>query len=159
MNGGERSGSSVAAASNLGWVADASAVLALVLGEQGADWVESRIERCGISVVNLEEVLARLADRGGDPSAEVQDVLRLGLVVLPFDVADAIGVAALRPGTATRGLSLGDRACLWTARTRRLPAVTADGAWTIQPDGSVPKRARLEGVTVLQLRPRGPARG
>jgi ribonuclease VapC len=148
----------VAAASRLSWVADASAVLAFVLGEEGAEWMEPRIERCGLSVVNLEEVLARLADRGGDPSVEMQDVLRLGLAVLPFDATDAAGVAALRPATAARGLSLGDRTCLWTARAFRVPAVTADGAWTRRSDGSVPKRAQLEGVTVLQLRPHGPLR-
>lgn len=136
------------------YVLDASALLSLVLGEPGSEWVGQRIHQCGLSVVNLEEVLSRLADRGGDAEAEYDDLVRLGLVTLPFDIAEAIGSARLRPLLVKRGLSLGDRVCLATASRRNVPAVTADGAWTKRSDGTVPKRAQLEGVTVLQLRPR-----
>jgi PIN domain nuclease of toxin-antitoxin system len=136
------------------WVVDASAVLALVLGEPGGAWLESRIDRCGLSVVNLEEVLVRLTRGRGDLHAELNDVLRLGVTPLPFDVDDALGTAALWPNVVDRGLSLGDRACLWSARRRRVAAITADGAWTVRPDGSVPKRSKLVDTTVIQLRPR-----
>jgi ribonuclease VapC len=142
-------------AAEVEWVVDASAILALVLGEPGASWLESRIDRCGLCVVNLEEVLVRLTRGHGDLRVELDDVMRLGIKTLPFDVDDAIGTAALWPHLVDRGLSLGDRACLWTATRRRVPAITADGAWTVRPDGSVPKRSKLVDTTVIQLRPRG----
>lgn len=144
------------ARADLLYVVDASAVLALVLGEVGSDWLESRFERSGLSVVNLEEVLGRLTEQGANVGKEHDDILRLGVTILPYGTSEAVASAALRPRVADRGLSLGDRACLVTARAHRVPAVTADGIWTVRPDGRVPKRAKLDGITVIQLRPRGP---
>ncbi|MGH3902923.1 MAG: PIN domain-containing protein [Pseudonocardiaceae bacterium] len=44
--------------------------------------------------------------------------------------ADAEHAAKLYPLTSTRGLSLGDRACLAVAKRLDAMAVTADQAWT-----------------------------
>lgn len=52
------------------------------------------------------------------------------VVLVPFDVADAEAAAELWRRTRHRGLSLADRACLALAARLRVPAVTADRAWT-----------------------------
>jgi PIN domain nuclease of toxin-antitoxin system len=41
-----------------------------------------------------------------------------------------VETGALIAETASKGLSLGDRACLALARVRSLPAVTADRSWS-----------------------------
>ena len=111
-------------------VLDASAVLALLNDEPGAERVASALERASINAVNLAEVMGRLR-RGGlgrDDCARAMGCLPLEIV--PFDRALAAEVAELEMLTAGSGLSLGDRACLATARLRRQPALTADRAWS-----------------------------
>jgi PIN domain nuclease of toxin-antitoxin system len=54
----------------------------------------------------------------------------LSLPVAPFDEALALRAGELRLLTARHGLSLADRACIALAERERLPAVTADRAWT-----------------------------
>jgi ribonuclease VapC len=116
-------------------VLDASALLAYLIDEPGAETVAEAIAAgAAISTVNLAEVLARSADRGVDP-AELDSRLREnGLLdgaisVEPFTATDAIEVARLRPLTRDAGLSLGDRACLALARRLDALALSADGAW------------------------------
>ncbi len=110
-------------------ILDASALLAVLQDEPGQEKVEPFLSRACISAVNLAEVATKLADRGvAWPDIEV--TLRgLNLDVQGFDVDQALGSAALRGMTRTKGLSLGDRACL--ALTRKLGgiALTADRAW------------------------------
>lgn len=57
----------------------------------------------------------------------------LQLTILPFEAAHAEDSARLRPLTRAAGLSLGDRACLATARLCGVPALTADRAWARLP--------------------------
>jgi ribonuclease VapC len=109
-------------------VLDASAVLAVVLGECGADRVWALPEAL-ISAVNYAEVVSKLIDLGVPPEVAVVRVAQLAAEVAPMDEAAAFGAALLRATTRARGLSLGDRACLALAKARGLPAVTADRAW------------------------------
>ncbi len=116
-------------------VLDASALLALLKGEPGAERVAEALERGAyLSAVNLAEVLSKLADWGEDP-AEAQarmaqvGLLRAAVEVLPFTGEDALEVARLRALTRAYGLSFGDRACLALARRLGLPALTAERAW------------------------------
>jgi ribonuclease VapC len=117
-------------------VLDASALLAYLRDEQGAETVADAIaEGAAISTVNLAEVLGRLSDRGGDPARVLGQMTDRGLLggaisVEPFTVADALEVARMRPSTRRHGLSLGDRACLALARRLNEPALTADTAWS-----------------------------
>lgn len=119
-----------------GAVLDASALLAYLADEPGADVVSAAIAGgTAISSVNLAEVLSRVANSGTDPSdlAEkltVNGLLHGAISVEPFTDADAIEVARLRPITRVAGLSLGDRACLALASRLELPALTADAAWS-----------------------------
>lgn len=110
-------------------VLDASALLALSLGEPGAEQVADVLADAVISAVNLCEVLTRLADLGADPRQAAQDIAARELPVIAFDPAQAILAAVLRPATRHLGLSLGDRCCLALAIARKARVVTADRAW------------------------------
>ncbi len=110
-------------------VLDASAMLALLFAEFGADAVRPRVRGSLIGTVNMAEVLAKLVDKGlpADEAARALDML--GMEAVPLSVEQAQLSAALRLATRAIGLSLGDRACLALARDRGLPAVTAERRW------------------------------
>ena len=116
-------------------VLDASALLALLKGEPGAERVAEALERGAyLSAVNLAEVLSKLADWGEDPAEAQARMAQVGLLgaaveVLPFTGEDALEVARLRALTRAHGLSFGDRACLALARRLGLPALTVERAW------------------------------
>jgi len=110
-------------------VLDASAVLAVLRGEAGADKVRPVYEGASISAVNFAEVASDCVERGM-PGAEVRRLLEAQpLKVVPFEGDQIFEAARLRRLTHHEGLSLGDRACLGLARLCGLPAVTADRAW------------------------------
>jgi ribonuclease VapC len=111
-------------------VLDASAVLALLQDEPGADAVEDAVDEGGvISAVNLSEVLAKMVDAGASADAAADLIVSLFVDVSPFGLESARECARIRSIVRPAGLSLGDRACLALARSRSLPAVTADRAW------------------------------
>jgi PIN domain nuclease of toxin-antitoxin system len=114
---------------------DASALLAYLQGEEGADEVAKVIATGAvISSANLAEVLSKRADVGDDPAAVAGRLVESGLIdgavkVVDLDVDDAVAIARLRSLTKSAGLSLGDRACLATGQRRMVPVLTADSAW------------------------------
>jgi len=111
-------------------VLDASALLALLNQEEGAERVAPLLADAAISTVNLAEVTTRLA-LAGMPEAAIRETLALlPLESVPFDSEQAVQVGLLAPATRASGLSLGDRACLVLARRLDATAVTADHAWT-----------------------------
>lgn len=110
-------------------VLDASAILAVIFEEPGAERVAIHLPGAMVSSVNVAEVMTKLFDLGM-PEETVDDVVAgLQLTVLPFDLDHAAHTARLRPRTRDVGLSLGDRACLAAARVRDAPALTSDRAW------------------------------
>jgi PIN domain nuclease of toxin-antitoxin system len=117
-------------------VLDASALLAYLANELGADIVADAIAGgATISTVNLAEALSTLARRGKDPAEVVselteRDLLDGAITVEPFTTADATEAARLRPLTRSAGLSLADRACLAVARRLTAAVLTADQAWS-----------------------------
>ncbi len=119
------------------YLLDASALLAWLNGERGADEVESFLDRSAISTVNLSETIQKSLSRGVDVKGLRADLAALGILPVPFETEDAESAAALWMGTKGLGLSLGDRACLATAQKLNLPAVTADKAWANIPDARV----------------------
>lgn len=112
------------------WVLDASALLALLNNEPGAEQVMAALlEGAAISAVNLSEVTAKLSDVGM-PEAEIRQVLGpLPIDVVPFDAEAAYQTGLLRVQTREADLSLGDRACLALAKQLGRPALTAERAW------------------------------
>ena len=119
-------------------VLDASAVLAVLNGEPGAEVVWDCLPGAHLSAVNAAEVAAKLVDGGLDAEGAGQSLERLGARVVPFEAADVVPVAHIRLATRAAGLSLGDRACLALARRLGWPALTADRQWRdIQVDVEV----------------------
>jgi ribonuclease VapC len=110
-------------------VLDASAVLALLFEEPGAEVVRAQLRTGVIGAANLAEVLAKLSDHGLPAMEAVRAVTILGLEVAPMTEAQAGRSAELRPMTRAVGLSLGDRACLALAAELGAPALTADRSW------------------------------
>jgi ribonuclease VapC len=107
-------------------VVDASAVMALMLAEPGADVVTAQIRGSLISAINLSECCARGVERGAD-AADVLSIVRgYEVQVIPFDLAAALATADLRESTRPFGSSLGDRACLALGLSRSAAVFTSD---------------------------------
>jgi ribonuclease VapC len=110
-------------------VLDASALLALVLEEEGGDRLRGVLADCAMMTVNLGEVVGHFA-RIGSSEADI----RLILDPLPFlrvalDEELAFITGLMLPATRMAGLSFGDRACLALASKLGVRALTADRAW------------------------------
>jgi ribonuclease VapC len=111
-------------------VFDASALLAMLNGERGADRVAALLPGAVIGAVNLSEVVSKLAERGM-PAHSIRAALEaLDLDVHPFDADMAYAAGELRRTTRARGLSFGDRACLALAARLRAVAITTDRSWS-----------------------------
>ena len=111
-------------------VMDASAVLALLNQETGYKLVEQHLPESMISTVNLSEVVTILIDIGITRSDAETTVNELIKEIIVFDQQQAFIAAELRKSTKSYGLSLGDRACLALSQIKKLPALTADKAWS-----------------------------
>ncbi|NMO89721.1 PIN domain-containing protein [Actinomycetospora sp. TBRC 11914] len=110
-------------------VLDASALLAWLFEERGADVVESLLPAAVLSTVNLAEVRQKLDHRGVDADRTVRRLRLLGLRTAPFSDDDAARAAGLWQAGRRIGLSLADRCCLAVAGRLGVPAVTADRSW------------------------------
>jgi PIN domain nuclease of toxin-antitoxin system len=111
-------------------VLDASALLALIFEEPGADIVRQAVnEGAVVGTVNFAEVVAQLADKG-NAQAQISALLApIRLEVVNFDADHAWRAGFLREGTKSAGLSFGDRACLALGLVSGLPVLTADRIW------------------------------
>jgi PIN domain nuclease of toxin-antitoxin system len=117
-------------------VLDASAVLALIHREPGADSVASFIAAgtTALCAVNYCEVVGKLVDLRKDTTTIRAEMLAMGVQIVAFDDALAESAAELRTRTRQFSLSLGDRACLALAIRFKVPAITADRIWkSVEP--------------------------
>ena len=120
-------------------VLDASALLAYLNEEPGADVVEKALAAgSAIGTVNWAEVLSKAMETGIAPetlAAELgkRGILKNTLDVLPLIIEDSMEIARLRPLTRPFGLSLGDRACLALGKRLSIPILTADRIWAEVP--------------------------
>jgi ribonuclease VapC len=110
-------------------VVDASAVLAVALREQGWEAAEELLIGSLICAVNAAEVVSRYLAIGVSLAQTQAMLTRTRMIVEPLDPVRAVEVGALHRATRAHGLSIGDCACLALARSRGLPALTADRAW------------------------------
>jgi ribonuclease VapC len=110
-------------------VLDASALVAFLRDEPGADKVAAVLTRSCISAVNLAETISKMAERGLGIEDVSYQIERLRVEVIPFDGGQAKVVASLWKPTRAVGASLGDRACLALAMQHSLPAFTAEREW------------------------------
>lgn len=117
-------------------VLDASALLALLRDEPGADKVANAIADSRMSSVNFAEVVSHFI-HAGMPAGEVDAMLNpLPMAIVDADHGLATIAGRLRAATADVGLSLGDRFCLALARRDGLPALTADKQWRTVADAA-----------------------
>lgn len=119
-------------------VLDASAFLAYLQNEPGADTVENWLSQgVWISAVNWAEVLQKTL-RWKPPAQLVAQLREAGILdralfVHPVTSAIASITAEIYPLTHALGLSLGDRICLALSSLTKLPAITADRTWEKLP--------------------------
>lgn len=107
-------------------VLDASAALAFLQGEKGADVVRSQLDSSVISAANLAEVLARL---DGAVERSLAEAILIGSGVRSEAVSSDDARRSAQIKDSAPALSLGDRLCLALADRLRDVALTADRAW------------------------------
>lgn len=114
-------------------VLDASAILAILYAEPGAEKISSLLNHEEtapfVSAVNLCEAHTRLLRDGLGDDEAWKLLADLKLTVAPFEERDAYRAGHLYRRTAALGLSLGDRACLALASSKDAAAWTADRVW------------------------------
>lgn len=110
-------------------VLDASALLAFLHDEPGADCVQRVLEGAVVSAVNWAEVVQKSLQRKANVTGMREEFSRIGVVFEPFTPEQAEIAAHLWETTRRYGLSLADRACLALALERKVPVLTADRTW------------------------------
>ncbi|MGB3386938.1 MAG: type II toxin-antitoxin system VapC family toxin [Pseudaminobacter sp.] len=112
------------------YVIDASALLAILLDETGADAATARLPSAAMSAVNMSEALMRGIEKTV-PLDLMEALLAAQQVrIVAFDQKLAVAAAMLRPATKHAGLSFADRACIATAVAESATVVTADRVWS-----------------------------
>ena len=132
------------------FVLDASALLALIQDERGAERVLRALEQgaCLVSAVNLSEALAKLIVSG--VPCDRAEAIHLGLPaqVVPCEARIALEAARLASLGKPLGLSLGDRICIATALVHGGTVLSTDQAW---------RQVQVAGLTVEVVREPWPA--
>jgi ribonuclease VapC len=110
-------------------VLDASAVLASIQREPGADVIDAALAGSAISVINFAEVVSKLISRGLPEAEAVSAARRFGAELVDVDEDQAAMAGAIHAATRPAGFSLADAFCLALAKQRGWPALTCDRAW------------------------------
>jgi len=121
-------------------VLDATAVVAWVFDERGADRIDAALPKAAISAVNLAEVLYNVKE--ANPAADIaqleDDLKAMGLAVIPFTEEHAREIPRIRASAralakkqpkVTGTPSLADCACIATGLVLGITVVTDDGLW------------------------------
>lgn len=114
-------------------VLDASALLAYLLQEPGAEVVDGLLRDARMTSVNWAEVVQKALSAGVEVQGMREELQALGMQVEPFLATDGECAGQLWPLTRQQGLSLSDRACLSLGLRLGLTVVTCDRAWAELP--------------------------
>lgn len=111
-------------------ILDASAILALLQNERGAEKLTDLLLEDSIaSTVNLAEVQAKLVLKGLPPDEAWEHATSPVASVEAFTEEQATIAGGLVEKTRSYGLSLGDRACLALAIARKADVYTTERTW------------------------------
>lgn len=110
-------------------VLDASALIATLKDEPGADRVDAVLHGATMTTLNLAEVVGHFAKLGASRDDIDALLASLPITYVAPDEALAIEAGLMLKTTLKAGLSLGDRFCLALARATNAIALTADRAW------------------------------
>jgi ribonuclease VapC len=110
-------------------ILDASAFIALLRGEPGADTVAAILPWAIVSTVNQAEVHASLVAAGMDEQTAWWHIAEVKCESVPFDEEQARIAGGLARIGRSMGLSFGDRSCIALAIQRRATAYTTNPAW------------------------------
>jgi len=110
-------------------ILDASAMLAFLHNEPGADRVRQTLDTAHVSAVNWAEVVQKSLARQVDVTGMQEEFIEVGVVFEPFTSSQAELAAHLWTKTCRCGLSLADRACLALAVEQKAAVLTADRVW------------------------------
>ena len=115
-------------------ILDASALIALLNAEPGAEKVEEHIAEAAISAVNLGEVAQFHLRTHRDLEGLEAVMAVLDLAILPVDSEQAYEAARLRMASIKAGqkgspLSQADSICLAAAKLYACPVLSADREW------------------------------
>ena len=111
-------------------ILDASALLAFLHNEPGAEQVHMALDSAHVSTVNWAEVLQKSLRRQVDITGMQEEFTEIGVTFEPFTPNQAELTAQLWDKTRKFGLSLADRSCLALAIDKEAVVLTADRAWT-----------------------------
>ena len=112
------------------FVLDASALLAVVRDEPGANVVADRMMGALMSTINASEAIMRSVEKGFPFAAVKSLIIYRQINLVPFDWELALKTAELRPATRRHGLSFADRACIALALREQATILTADRVWS-----------------------------
>ncbi len=110
-------------------VLDASALLALIQNERGADVIKPLLKKSVMSTINVAEVLTALQRIEIQPKDAIVSICGMIRELIPFDVEQAQCAAELQSYVRHKGLSLGNRACIALGQKLQVPVYTADKIW------------------------------
>ena len=113
------------------YVLDASALLALIQAEPGAERITQALEQgeCVVSAVNLSEAVTKLILNGLPDEQAESVVLGIPAEIVPCDGAIAVKAGRLTTIGKPLGLSLGDRICLATGQAHGGIVLTTEQVW------------------------------
>jgi PIN domain nuclease of toxin-antitoxin system len=111
-------------------IADTSAVIAYLNFEPGAEEVRKCLSRIRLTLVNLAEIVAVVSRHMVERAWVEERVFRVFPDLLPFDREQAYLCGALEVVTKSKGLSLGDRACIAAGILYGWPVLTTESRWT-----------------------------
>lgn len=109
---------------------DSSALIAYVFSECGAENSSKYLYNSIMSSVIYSEYFSLMLERGFSNEDIYELIESFKIEIIDFDEEQAVIAAELRSKTKSKGLSLGDRACLALAITKKIPVVTADKIWS-----------------------------
>ena len=113
-------------------VLDASAALAILFGEAGADAFDrdpQLLDRAVMSAVNVAEIMAKLVANGVPLERAWSMATQPVREIVDFNGTHARLAGSLIAETRSRGLSLADRACLALGISLKAAVYTADRQW------------------------------